>query len=388
MANDKIRVRSYNVGFGDCFLVTIPDGGEKSHLLIDFGNAPGKSGSNEWFPAIAENIERETDGHINVLVMTHEHLDHMEGFYSQRKLFDRMTVDQVWMGLPSHPDYYDDYPNAKPHKKLRLAAEAFERSLKARQGVTLAPSFATLLRNNLSNIDRIDYVRQLGKVPPKYLRRGSRLRGKPASRNVKFRFLAPEKDMSSYYHGGHQRMHTLALTLASTSTNEDKNVWSFQEMPRISGNVPPNLSRRDWKRLRETIQLGAVEAVRSIDKAANNTSLVFLLEVGEKRLLFPGDAELKSWEIMCKKCAKHFRPVDFLKVSHHGSHNGTSLEALDDLLPVSRKDKAVVMVSTKSKVYGTKNPVPDSSLLKELRRRCRRMISTDTTQKRWVDAKI
>ena len=391
MAGTKIRVRSYNVGFGDCFLVSIPDGGTTRHLLIDFGNAPGKASSNESFPAIAEDIEKETGGHLDVVIMTHEHLDHMEGFYSQRKIFKRIKVDQVWMSLPSHPDYYRDYPKAELHRKLQVAAGAFARSLQARRGVRLAPSFASLLRNNLSNKDRINYVRSLGETKPKYLRRGSRVRGKPASRNIKFRILAPESDSSVYYHGGRHRMAMMATALEAASTDDRQtadNTFTFPDMPRIKGHVPPNLSSRDWKRLHDTIQMGAVEAVRSLDRAANNTSLVFLLEVGTKRLLFPGDAELESWEIMRKKCARYFKPVDFLKVSHHGSHNGTPLDALDQLLPVQRKNRAVVMVSTRSKVYGTKNPVPDSALLRELRRRSRKLVSTDSTQKLWVEVEI
>ena len=50
------------------------------------------------------------------------------------------------------------------------------------------------------------------------------------------------------------------------------------------------------------------------------------------------------------------KPVDFLKVAHHGSHNGTPMDLLDTLLPKSRAAKAKVLVSTKKNVYGTKNP--------------------------------
>ena len=33
----KLRVRMYRVGFGDCFLVTVPDGKKGKHILIDCG---------------------------------------------------------------------------------------------------------------------------------------------------------------------------------------------------------------------------------------------------------------------------------------------------------------------------------------------------------------
>jgi hypothetical protein len=78
-----------------------------------------------------------------------------------------------------------------------------------------------------------------------------------------------------------------------------------------------------------------------------------------------------------RSAAPSFKPVDFLKVAHHGSHNGTPLELLDRLLPVKRKAQAQVLVSTKKKVYGTKNPVPDDALLAELKSRCRKLVTTD-----------
>ena len=55
----------------------------------------------------------------------------------------------------------------------------------------------------------------------------------------------------------------------------------------------------------------------SIDKASNNTSIVLLLEWEGWRLLFTGDAEKRSWRTMDKHGL--VGPVDFLKVSHHGS---------------------------------------------------------------------
>ena len=384
MTNPKIRVRSYNVGFGDCFLVSIPDGDKTRHLLIDFGNAPGKGGSNARFKPIAENIQKETNGSIDAIVMTHEHLDHMEGFYSQRKIFDRMNISQVWMSLPSDPKYYADYPAAKEHKRMKSAARAFANSLESKNAVSLAPSFEALLLNNLNNKDRVEYLRNLGNVPPLYLRRGSTINSLPASKNIKFRVLAPEKDMSVYYR---RSSHYMALMSASLAMDTDSlNRWSFPNENRVS--KPLNINDSDWADLHHSIQTGAVDAVRSIDKAENNTSLVFVIETHGKRLLFSGDAELESWEIMMKKSGKYLNAMDFLKISHHGSHNGTHPDVLDLLLPKENKSNAQVLVSTRSKIYGTKHPVPDESLLTELRTRCKKLHSTDKIKSDWLDVYV
>ena len=36
--SDKLRVRLYNIRFGDAVLVTVPDNGTTRHILIDVGN--------------------------------------------------------------------------------------------------------------------------------------------------------------------------------------------------------------------------------------------------------------------------------------------------------------------------------------------------------------
>jgi len=352
-----VRVRAYNVGFGDCFLVSFPDDGVIKHMMIDFGNAPGQS--NDRFKEIAEDIERETGGHLDVVVISHEHLDHIEGFYSQKAIFgdkNRITIDYVWMGIPSHPDYYAKYPKAEPHKKIREMADEYYRTLKSRR-LELAPGFQSMLLNNLSNVDRLNFIRKLPEKSVKYLRRGNRWQDRAFS-SVKTHILAPEKDMSVYYDSGMHNISAMARTMNS-SQSADKDWWSFPKAARVASGQPPQLTSRDWANLKANIEGGGPEAIRTIDKAQNNTSLVFILEVAGKRLLFPGDAEIESWAMLRTKNRTQMKPVDFLKVSHHGSHNGTLEAALDDLLPLGNAANAKVMVSTKRHVYGTVNPVPD-----------------------------
>jgi hypothetical protein len=354
-------------------------------MLIDFGNAPGQS--NDRFEAIAEDIERETAGHLNVLVISHEHLDHIEGFYSTKKIFGdptRMTVDYVWMSLPSDPDYYTDFPAAEPHLKLVEAAADYGNALAGRS-LDLAPGFATMIRNNdLSNLDRLAFIKGLPTRSVKYLRRGNRTQNRAFS-EAAVRILAPERDASVYYPGSsHNNLAALAAALrpamgdpVNSTRGATEDWWSFPKAERVRSGRPPNLTERDWNTLRSGIEGGGPEAIRTIDKAQNNTSLVFILEAAGKRLLFPGDAELESWKVLEQKNPTEMKPVDFLKVSHHGSHNGSLTTVLDKVLPRESAANATVMVSTKSKVYGTVNPVPDEDTLADLRERCSRLISTE-----------
>ncbi len=371
----------YQLGFGDCYLVSVPDGSKTRHICVDFGNVAGKGGRNAPFQKIAENIEKETSGHLDVAVVTHEHMDHMEGYYHQRKIFNRMTVDWVWMGAPSHPEYYEKYPDAQPLKRLQNLTDTFHRNVRKRR-LNLAPSFDTMLRNNVSNVDRVAYMRTLPKKGVLYLRRGNSVRGKPF-RHVRCRVMGPERDMSVYYgRRKKRRVHHMINSLSVASDESRNNRWNFPHVKRTAR--PPQLSNSDWRKLRGRIMRGAVEGVRTIDKARNNTSLVFQLEIGRRTLLFAGDAEFASWDYLVEKNKRWLKPVDFFKVSHHGSHNGTPLDMLDTLLPKRRKRSAKIMVSTQSQVYGTKNPVPDESLLRELGTRGKQ-ISTDGLTDPWVD---
>jgi hypothetical protein len=378
-----IQIRGYVVGFGDCILLRLPDGSQVRHVLIDFGRAPNDPTSLERFPDIARDIEKQCNGKLDLLVVTHEHLDHLEGFYREREIFNRMQIERVWMGLPSHPDYYKDFPKATLQKKVREGLAAFAREVR-RNGMALHPAFRSLLENNLANKDRIDYLRKLGKRPVAYLARG-KAKAASAFKNIRIRVLAPEPDVSVYYTAdARERALTAALAAAGGGRGEQRRRggnegfdWEFPAVARAGATERGGISASDFERLRRAIREDGVTAAQFIDKAQNNTSVCLLIEAGGKRLLLPGDAELESWEMMEKKCRSELKPVDFLKLAHHGSHNGTPLQLLDLLLPARRKAQAQVLVSTKRKVYGTKNPVPDDALLKELKSRCHKLVTTD-----------
>jgi hypothetical protein len=102
----------------------------------------------------------------------------------------------------------------------------------------------------------------------------------------------------------------------------------------------------------------------AIDKAANNTSIVFMLEWRGWRLLFAGDAEVRSWKTMAEQGV--LKPVDFLKVAHHGSHNGTPdddlLEMVLPRVPPAGRER-LAATSTWTDTYpGIPHPPTDSRI--------------------------
>ena len=83
----SIDIRAYNIGFGDCFLLTFNYGkDEQRHMLVDFGTTrkPDDAGSDHELN-IAKDIAAVTNNKLDVVVATHRHKDHISGFRTRTK---------------------------------------------------------------------------------------------------------------------------------------------------------------------------------------------------------------------------------------------------------------------------------------------------------------
>ena len=88
-----LRVRAYNVGFGDCILLSFgyPDGTTR-HALVDFGSTklPANGVS---LTQVADHIRAEIDGQLAVVAATHRHADHISGFAGDSEHRGAATLD-------------------------------------------------------------------------------------------------------------------------------------------------------------------------------------------------------------------------------------------------------------------------------------------------------
>ena len=132
-ARSQVRVRMYNVGFGDCFLVTIPTADGNRRVLLDCGSvaqAPGLS-----MDAVLEHLWHDaTDPgasapRIDVVVATHRHRDHVSGF--ARPGWESVQVHEVWLPWTEHPT--DPKARQIRETQSRLAV-ALSASLEAQLG--------------------------------------------------------------------------------------------------------------------------------------------------------------------------------------------------------------------------------------------------------------
>lgn len=98
----KVRVRMYRQGLGDCFLLTFNTGPEPVHMLVDCGTL-GATTTDVRMADVVNDIAETTDRHLDLLVVTHEHKDHVSGFGSEQEVFDEIGVDRVWLAWTENP---------------------------------------------------------------------------------------------------------------------------------------------------------------------------------------------------------------------------------------------------------------------------------------------
>lgn len=350
-----LRIRLYNVLFGDAILVTVPGASRKQHMLIDVGNVlSGKGGGDDVFGPVLEDIEAQTRGVVDLYVMTHEHMDHVQGLlHASSRFGKKVRAKNVWITASADPDYYKTHSDAR-RKKLALF-EAYDRAEKivAARGARYA-AFAAMMANNnpRSTKDCVDYIRDEVVTPDgevRYLSRDDSKDLKSPIKGVKFEILAPEEDTADYYGRG-KPFTAGAVGEASADAPASASLTP-----------PPGVDVGAFADLVAAREEGFLSSLLQIDRAANNTSLVLRMTWGGRVLLFPGDAEEKSWALMAARAG--LGEVDFLKLGHHGSHNGMPVEYLETLLP-SRARKRHVGLST---CLGCYNNVPHTSLLRKLR---------------------
>jgi hypothetical protein len=359
---DKLRLRAYNVLFGDAFLLSIPDRDKKGHvvtrhLLIDIGNAwQDKAGGSKdaVFEPVVRDVAAVLDGSpLDLYIATHEHMDHVQGLRyvsTHTSPVLNIPIKKAWLTASAAPDYYDRFPDSEMKKAAVMleTIQTYGQALAA-SGQELPPHLRLLLDINDPNETDKCTLHILAQSAKKYfIHRDFPLSRKNPFKEVKFDIWAPEKDASIYYHAIHQ-------IAAATTAATDGQAPGLKRIP-----PPPGVDASAFNNLLNIRSQDILETMLNIDKAANNTSIVFTLEWRGWKLLFAGDAEQRSWDVMEKE--NKLSAVDFIKISHHGSSTGTPPgRILEKIFPSPAPRKRLGLVST---FKGTYNDVPNDEALK------------------------
>ena len=410
------EVRMYNVGFGDCFLLSFPytkaNGGDR-HLLIDFGSHPNPTGAPKGFmAAIANDVKARCQGGKLAVVATHRHADHVSGFTTNGKgtasgdIIRALKPEVVVQPWTEHPDAAQDAHTAPA---LRRAALGFHRSLAAMQdyAAALVPALRDLpaylprdLRARLGfvgedavkNVAAVKNLMTMGARKARYVHAGTASGLETFLPGVAIHVLGPptlaqESDIGSYAKKSDQywlRRRQIALGGRPAGRARGAARPLFPGAARRPKGRFPAHARWFVARLRQAYGDEMLGIVTELDDVLNNTSIILLFEVAGQKLLFPGDAQLENWTYALKQYRALLKGVSVYKVGHHGSLNATP-KALwrimtegDTALPSAQFR---TLMSTLRDVHGGKKgaptEVPRVPLVDELRQKSKLTTTLD-----------
>ncbi len=365
----KVRVRCYCQGIGDATLIEIakPAGGA-FWMLIDCGIHSSASGGRAKIDAVVADIASLTR-HLDVVVATHEHWDHISGFNTAD--WSGFTVGEVWLA-------WTENPADKQARELdRFKSEALEAltgaadRLRAAPDDVLSPGIDALLgfhfgvAGQRSRAAR-DNVVALAPNAVRYLEPGQAL-PLPVGLGVTAYVLGPPRDLAALgvrdgansYGIAESLSASFAITDGAIDTDDDAGApfdeteglvlsglpaddpWAGFFRDRYTGlatGLPkaergdPDPPRRDqaWRRIDGDWLAAAATLALQLDDRTNNTSLVLALSLDEEVLLFAADAQLGNWgswgavsfpdgvtgpDLLAR--------TSFYKAGHHGSSNAT-----------------------------------------------------------------
>ena len=406
MKPTSLTIRSYQVGFGDAFLLSFayPDG--PRHVLVDFGStALPPDAPKDRMVQVARDVASVCNGErLTAVVATHRHKDHISGFATNkegtasgdiiRSLEPRLVL-QPWTEDPNLDPKatgpgaipVDDSKRAMRVASLKGMHEVAGAMLKeVEQSKFLTDEVKAQLNflgdDNISNRPAVENLMTMG--PNNYLNFGEKSGLEDLLPGVETIVLGPPNvDQSDTVLKQRSRdenefWHLRALTAQAAVERGSGGGSSLFDDQYVEGKGDPYPEDARWlvfraRKMQESQMLGIV---RALDKGMNNTSLILLFRIGGKSLLFPGDAQIENWAYalsrpeICEMLAK----VDVYKVGHHGSLNATP-KSLWNLFEKRAREEGdpKLMASLMSTMLGkhgsisSKTEVPRTTLTKALR---------------------
>jgi beta-lactamase superfamily II metal-dependent hydrolase len=348
--DNTVAVRMYRGILGDCFLLRYQDAGQPRFILIDCGVLQGVVGAKQQMTLIVDDLLHTTGGTLDLLVLTHEHHDHLSGFlYEQERFFgDAFQINELWLAWTENPN--DSQANAL-HARFDKAKTALAKvaALKAVTpalgkdsriatvaGLTafmgLAPAAGEAPVNLGSIIDRLKV--KAGAQVTHYLEPGDVVHPS-AIPTLKVNVMGPprneqllRKDLPSAGTGKEVYMtqfdEALAVEdradrIASGSDNNKaptppetpfarphqrnlQQVAQHVKKIKTAAGAQPSVEQRyftsknAWRNIDDEWLDSAETLALKMDSDTNNTSLVLTFELPDGQvLLFPGDAQVGNW---------------------------------------------------------------------------------------------
>ena len=424
-----LTIRAYQVGFGDCFLLTFKYPQEERHVLIDFGSTgmPAGLSQAEQMMKVANDIKDRCKDQLKIVVATHRHKDHVSGFATKKdgsgtgEIIASLKPDMVIQPWTEDPALEDPKINeeTKPAPGQALpftnahyfAALSDMNSLASTIETEVQHLSSSKFSQHLSPAlkDQIEFLSDDNSLPNRsavanlasmgqnhYVRFGDKLDVSEILPGVKIHVLGPpdltqhaeirkqkSKDENEFWMLQGAARDYWKLQAGSGELIEDFTSGNSRLFPDadIFQDFLPSHYRWFVRQLRSLRGEQLLGLVRVLDRAMNNTSVILLFEFGGKKMLFPGDAQIENWEYALnnKNAAELLKDVCVYKVGHHGSRNATPkslwgrfARKREDKKDDGDKEKAARLLTINSTMKGkhghseSNTEVPRTSLVDEL----------------------
>ncbi|MGH9721587.1 MAG: hypothetical protein ACRD8O_15370 [Bryobacteraceae bacterium] len=350
----SLRLTCYNVGFGDCFLLSFEYAKTSRHVLIDFGSTALRRGTPEArMLDVARDVALRCQGKLHAVVATHRHKDHISGFATKKNgkgsgdIIAALKPDVVIQPWTEDPKAERDAlkPTRGPQDaNLSLVAALYHMHgfAEAALGEALRPDspllpvarkqIAFLGDDNLSNRSAAVNLQTMGRKNY-YVYFGSKSGLEEVLPGVKTEVIGPPtleqsesirkqraRDKDEFW-----QFASFWASAAQAGKVARKNGNLFPRYAAYPRGAAPFEARWFVDRVHASYSEQLLSIVRALDDQMNNTSVILLMEAGGKRLLFPGDAQIENWNFALsnEKVRKRLAAVDLYKVGHHGSLNAT-----------------------------------------------------------------
>jgi hypothetical protein len=372
-----IQIRAYNVLFGDCILVSWDEGDGEYHAWIDFGNF--HNDPNAVFRTVYDDVLKRTGGLLDLVVITHRHMDHLEGFYSLRKEFAKdFTISRLWHAHVTST--VDDQFSVARHaidELLPLSARTGDGPLSRIYRNNFGDVSLTTMERMEGILEHLPYDKEISIHRQKNLAAAM----PPGVKDLGIEVFAPERNSKRYLGDLNHSLKARAKLDAYFKANAVRGATAGDDPFVLPSGVAAEKSHliklADFARVRRKLQTGGMDLLSSADKTRNNTSIVMRWSYENRHFLFTGDAEEKSWEIM-----RHNNvdlSSDMIKVGHHGSINASPDWSYKEVFPKKISGNAVLLSTDPTRFTG-KNEVPKDEVVDGWRGRVKtssRMKRTD-----------
>lgn len=342
---NKIQIRMYRPGTGDFFVLKFMHDTEACFtMMIDCGCIQGSS---EIFTPLISDLKTYTDGEIDLLVVTHEHADHINGFKIMSDELSTIKFKRVWFSwTESRQDsvaneYRDRYTKMKmalnhaATQLNQLIEEKYYTDLYA-QELTGAQQLASQ-KHFVEVLDRLNSlnfnlpangkkdVSTMGELLTdwgiiksdtiiEYLLPGElrqKISGLPG---INIFVLGPPKDLNylsleektgeNFQKRSSKSTVELAMVNALNATHAEwgtvQDPVAFDPSYETADDDPITkwYARENWRNIDHDWLLGAGALALKLQQCINNTSLALAIQfqATEEVLLFPGDAEFGNWQ--------------------------------------------------------------------------------------------